>query len=169
MALPATGSGGHTLFTRLHGCPVGAPIIYYSNGSDWKKFLENPTIKNKNWTDLVEIVIREYETDEIRSGISWIWLFDMHHESIISKVLVDNLPNMTRYLMKRWENSLTGFYLVRPSTSIKIILKIIEAILPRERLINLHKINGGLLEINNKLEKMGRSVEERTTIHRLLG
>ena len=115
---------------------------------------------------MIEIVVKDFETDEIRQGKYWIWIFDMEEQSILCKAFIENLPKMTKYLMTRWDNSLSGFYLLRPSTSTKAILKIVEAILPKDRLANFYRINGGLLEINTKLEKMGRSAEERIFVCR---
>lgn len=162
MALVAdAGTMQSALFKKIPGCPQGYPGIYYSSGKAWKLFLESPSIKNKNWMELVEIIVRDFETNEIRQQVPWVWFFDMGEQSMLYKVLLDNLPKITQYLMKRWENSLNAFYLVRPSTSTKVILKIVETILPRERLINLHRIQGGALELNNILDKMGRSIEER--------
>lgn len=115
--------------------------------------------------ELTEYVIRCVETDEIRGGSPWIWIIDVHEQSLLYRVFMDNLPRMTQYLMKRWENSLIQVIIIRPSTTTNTILKIVEAVIPKERLVNLHRISGGLLEINAKLEKLGLTSEERVAIH----
>lgn len=162
--MAAAAAAAATLFKKIAGCPRGLPVIYYSSGKAWKKYLESPEIKNKNWIELVAIIVQELETDEIRQGTPWIWFFDMGEQSILSKVLLDNMPKITQYLIKRWENTLLGFYLLRPSTTTKIILKLVETVLPKERLANLHRIQGGMLETDHILDKMGRGIEERSAL-----
>lgn len=115
--------------------------------------------------ELTEYVIRCVETDEIRGGFPWIWIIDVHEQSLLYRVFMDNLPRMTQYLMKRWENSLLQVFIIRPSTTTNTILKIVESVIPKERLVNLHRISGGMLEINMKLEKLGLTSEERVAIH----
>ncbi|NBR61408.1 MAG: hypothetical protein EBT86_07120 [Actinobacteria bacterium] len=140
------------------------PSFYYSNIQKWKSFLDEPNVKTKSWMDLTEFIIRCVETDEIRNGTPWIWIIDMYEQSLLYRVFLDNLPNITKYLMKRWENTLIQVIIIRPSATTNTILKIIETVIPRDRLANLHRISGGLLEINNKLEKLGLSTEERMAI-----
>lgn len=156
------------LFKKIHGAVNGNPVIYYSDGKAWKRFLDSPDTHTKNFTQLIEIIINNFETDEIRRGEPWIWLFDMKEQSIINSTFLDSTPKIAKYFMKRWENSLTSFYMIRPSTTTKIILKIIENILPPERLSNLYKVNGGILEIYSRLDRMGRSIEEKNMLHSLL-
>ena len=157
----------------LHRIPIPEhlkerPSLYYSSSRKWKNFLDSAEVKNKNWMELTEILLRRAETDEIRSGKKWVWIIDMAEQSILYKVFIEHLPRMTQYLMERWENTLIEVYVLRPSTATLGLLKIVETVLPKDRLGNLHKISGGGLEINARLEKLGWSLEERRAVVGLL-